>query len=574
MKKCKNDFFEKLDMEFLNMETSCEEEKEESDMLDYINQAYHQQPIKKSNRYVDFDKIIKECEVFDDSDEYEQDLFDYVELESLADTLDNIELQTQEEATNLWDSKEKEEESEESIEENNIFIKKMTKTPAPKKEMRMANLIAKLIKSEYELIYYNGNLRKYNQIYYERYSEDAFKMDVLMLYEDEENKDVFRGETLSISNLKEGYEFLKLNVMLESREIDLAAKVHKDACKIAFNNGIFDCHKKKLKKHSPKHYVLFCCDATYEPGHMLNDSESFNKLCGAAPKGEEKYLAKLLLEYAGYSMTRIIRKVFLVLGTAPNSGKSIFCDFLRCVLGENNTTNFMLSDFSDKYVMADISNSCLAIAAESEPGFLDKKAVNKIKILTGESTFRTRQIYKESVVLENFCKLIISTNFPIEIRKEDEAFFNRMLIAPFLNSTSLNMQDCDLYNKLLADRDIILSLAADAFAKVIEKNYKFTESPTSLLMKRDWKGRTQSNSTIVLFAEEYLKFDTDESTVTRDIYNKYHDFCENNGYSIEYSHSQFTSELKELYDLEATRKRDPNRDGKSEKALKNVTLKN
>ena len=37
MKKCKNDFFEKLDMEFLNMKTSCEEEKEESDMLDCIN---------------------------------------------------------------------------------------------------------------------------------------------------------------------------------------------------------------------------------------------------------------------------------------------------------------------------------------------------------------------------------------------------------------------------------------------------------------------------------------------------------------------------------------------------------
>ena len=558
----KDDSFEELEKTFENMSQVC-------DLNNFIEKTYSQQ-FGQSVQTVDIEKIVEEIDKnTDDMWENEEDL--YIELEKELE-LERVILESQAQNDNLRKVNEKEK-GDNTEKESAFLTKKGLQNISTSASVRIANLIAEMIKNEYVIIFYNGSLRKYNQIYYELYSEDAFKMDVLMLNEDEKSRVFWGGECPSISNMREAYELLRLKAMLDCREMDLATKVRKNACKIAFTNGIFDCHKKKLKKHSPKHYVLFCCDAKYESGHILNDSQAFNKLCMAAPKGEEEDMAKLLLEYTGYSMTRLIRKVFLVLGTAPNSGKSVFCDFLRCVLGENNSTNFLLTDFSDKYVMADISNSCLAIAAESEPGFLDKKAVNKIKVLTGENSFRTRQIYKESVVLENFCKLIISTNFPIELKKEDEAFFQRMLVAPFVKSTPFHKQDRDLFGKLLEDKDIILSMAADAFAEVIENNYVFTESPTSLSWKEQWSGRRCSQNSIVLFAENRLEFGTDESTVSLDIYKEYEQFCDQNGYSVEYNHSRFTEELKELYVLESTRKRDPNRGGKSEKAIKNVSLK-
>lgn len=122
------------------------------------------------------------------------------------------------------------------------------------------------------------------------------------------------------------------------------------------------------------------------------------------------------------------------------------------------------------------------------------------------------------------------------MRKSNKAFWERMVIVPFLNSVRKENQDKNLLDKLWSERDGIVSKAMLAGRELILNNYIFPECLESERMKTEW---SKNNShTILTFVEQCCDLVNPQArTFTRQLYSKYLEYCSENYVECETSNA-------------------------------------
>ena len=125
-----------------------------------------------------------------------------------------------------------------------------------------------------------------------------------------------------------------------------------------------------------------------------------------------------------------------------------------------------------------------------------------MKLLTGERELNIEKKGIDAAMEKTNCKLVFATNSPIVVEKMDQAFFDRMMVVPFMHSIDRADQDLNLTEKLLSEKDSIVSYAVQNYAHdLMESNYSFCEPELAREMKTSWINSHRSS--LDLFVEEY-----------------------------------------------------------------------
>lgn len=203
--------------------------------------------------------------------------------------------------------------------------------------------------------------------------------------------------------------------------------------------------------------------------------------------GGDKSIQALIESMIGYLMLpEQDAKVFFILGTAPDSGKSALGHFLQRLFGTENCSAVSLHSLRSEFALAPIIGKKLNISMDLPADSLKDSAVGNIKSVTGDDLICINVKYEPHVQQRVMAKFVFGTNSPIILDKPDPAFYNRMIYIPFMHSIPKNQQRKNLLEELWAERDGIVQRGVLAARKLIENNYEFPRCKRADNMVRKW----------------------------------------------------------------------------------------
>ena len=181
--------------------------------------------------------------------------------------------------------------------------------------------------------------------------------------------------------------------------------------------------------------------------------------------GGDKELQAYLQRMVGYALTGSTREhaLFFLYGTGAN-GKSVFVNTIATILGDY-ATNAPMDTFmetrTDRHPtdMAGLRGARFVAAIETEQG--RRWAESKVKSLTGGDKISARFMRQDFFEFFPHFKLFVAGNHKPAIRNIDEAMKRRLHLIPFTVTIPPDRRDKHLQQKLLAERDGILTWALE-----------------------------------------------------------------------------------------------------------------
>ena len=239
-------------------------------------------------------------------------------------------------------------------------------------------------------------------------------------------------------------------------------------------------------------------------------------------------------------------KKFFVFGTAPDSGKSVVGNLLEALLKTENLSFLPLDEFGGRFNLSVLVGKLLNLCMDLPDRAIPATAVSRIKQLTGRDALTVEKKYQHPFEYSNECKLVFGTNSPIRLTAKNEAFFRRMIVVPFTHSVPEEEQDTDLLEKLLLEKDAIVTKALKAAVKLYREDFKFPTLESSERMLKEW---TQMGvRSVRVFMEKCCVKTTERSdfVTTETAYQVYIDFCEDHDFKIA-DIKEFAKMMKEAF---------------------------
>ena len=176
---------------------------------------------------------------------------------------------------------------------------------------------------------------------------------------------------------------------------------------------------------------------------------------------------------------------------------------------------------------------------------LDNNSVQRLKQLTGDSKIDCEEKYVQSKTIEHHCKFLFASNHPIRLKYKDDAFYERLVLVPFIYSASNEEKDYNLPQKLWKERHAIATKAALAYHQLYNNNYIFKKPYIAEAMVNEWR-----NDGINYF---YQKFWEEKCEL------EYGQFLPtiSNGGDLGYDEEKinFSKTFRKLFNLENSKKR-------------------
>ncbi len=239
-------------------------------------------------------------------------------------------------------------------------------------------------------------------------------------------------------------------------------------------------------------------------------------------------------------------KAYFLLQGESNSGKSILGKFLEGYFPPELVTSLDISRLGGQYLPDALSTSCLNLSMDLPNGKMSDKSVAALKMLTGDDIITHEVKYKDAKPYRNKCKLVFSTNFPLDMQIYDQAFLNRTVCIPFTKSVPYKKQDSKLLDKLNAERPYITAKALALYYVLRENNFRFSGNDH---LKPKVTYRMDPNDIIKLFFTTHCETtDIDNDFVSaNDLYTEYLAFCRKNSMQALNSMPGFSQRLMYLY---------------------------
>lgn len=265
-----------------------------------------------------------------------------------------------------------------------------------------------------------------------------------------------------------------------------------------------------------------------------------------------------MLIYSYIFSQGIEAKKFFVFATAPDSGKNIIGNFLGKVLKDNNVANISLNDLGARFSLGNIGELALNINMDLPASEIDKKSVQAIKLLTGDPRIQCEEKYMQAKPVIHHCKFLFASNHPIKLKAQDEAFYKRMIVIPFLNSVDEKNRDYDLESKLWDERDAILTKAANAYGELCANNFVFQHCQIAEDMVSSWQGKDK-NALLYRFWGDRCSFSEEakERFIPTDkVFKVYQAYCESYGETVPDSELRnFSREFTQTFNLPKGKRR-------------------
>lgn len=337
--------------------------------------------------------------------------------------------------------------------------------------------------------------------------------------------------------------------------------------KVLFKNGLFDILSGERVEALKEEFVTLCINAKFKPRKYYETPvwDAFLDKCS----GGNIVVKRLIMSFLGYLLLPgNPAKNFFVLGPAPDSGKSLLAEFVRRLVSEEAVCAVAMDDFQNDFVLAQIAGKSINLAMDIPGGVISRKSASAIKMLTGRDLVTINAKNEHPYKYRNFAKLVFASNDPITTKESDSAFWERMIIIPFLNSIPKKEQDSELLDKLWEERDGIVNQAVFFARELLENGFQFPGCPVAEVMKRNWiSGRCPE---LASFVKTHCRLDERAWCPSFELHSSYCDYCRAEGYEPP-NLQIFSQTLCGAYGLKSVRH---SVQGTQYRGISGITLKN
>ena len=398
------------------------------------------------------------------------------------------------------------------------------KTPSQSKSSeRKTGLyeMERAINDKATLIRHDGGLYYYTGKYYAAIRSD---IELLELIRSKISSSAFA--VTSIKPFQDLMMFFKTNPNLTPHKYH--NKLMKARRLVALKNGVLNISTLELMDFDPKHLLFHIVDASWTT-HQY--PKTFLKFLRQSCNYDEE-IVRLTTEVIGYLLSGSNQaKAFFVIGIAPDSGKSTLASLIKRLIGEEFVCSVEPNKIHERFALGSTRGKILNLALDIPQGRLCSAAVSKIKAITGNDSISIEEKYMRLENTVSSLRFLFGTNHPISLSPSsegDDAFWNRLVVIPFLKSVNPKDKDPTLLDKLWEERDAIVSYCLKSYQAVLNNDFTFSYCRASLDIKESWRHEDVSLVSFANFWRDCVEVtgDMNDQIYSQTLYEKYTCFCQ------------------------------------------------
>lgn len=298
----------------------------------------------------------------------------------------------------------------------------------------------------------------------------------------------------------------------------------------------------EIKEHSKRYLFLNFINARYlEDNEYDFENSRFRSFIESLANNDEE-LMRLIRQVMGYCFSNLnnAKKAFIFYGKS-NTGKSVLLNLLIKICGENNVSNIELQNLNKRENIATLYGKKLNVCNELPDYKMTDTGIFKA-LVSDNDKVTGKALYNNPFSFYNKAKLVFACNNMPSLNSNKsldyDAFFNRLIIIPCLNSTPSHKQDKNLFKKLLKEKDLIFTWAMGGLQEYIDNENQFIEPKLTKKFMREY---VASVSMVDSFIKERCKYKDSEYSFKYEVEELFIDYY---GYQKETMPKE--SELKEL----------------------------
>ena len=281
--------------------------------------------------------------------------------------------------------------------------------------------------------------------------------------------------------------------------------------KVVLQNGVIDIRSGLLEGFDAAKPYYYELSANYLEVHDWRlYTPAFDKLISDACGGDRESI-QMIIQVLGMLLIPDPYKKFPVVGPASNSGKSVlFGGLLEEILPRSRFSHVATSELKDKFALGNAEDMLLISCLDVDMDTVSAAAAGVIKRATGEEVISVQDKYKPRKDIEVRFKFVFGTNGAFCPQKDDAGWQNRILAVPFIHETPEKEMDMHLLDKLLEEKDAIVTKVLRAMASAIteEGELQVRESELSIKLKASW---TTPNTCFDEFMSEMIEVTGEEA---------------------------------------------------------------
>lgn len=275
---------------------------------------------------------------------------------------------------------------------------------------------------------------------------------------------------------------------------------------------------------SPKYFATGSIVGNFDP-RLRDNHPWFDKFLLDATGGDMELIQRIW-EFVAYviSPEYRLRIIFCLIGVG-GAGKSLLLSIIQELLSPSLVTNMSIKNLlGSRFATSELANKRVCIASDEGDFHFSNSDAALLKRISGGGELMTADVKcHNQISFTVTSKIVIASNHAIHTSAAmiDPYLKGRMFVIPFVNSIPQELQDPDLKNKILAERDSIITDAYFIFQELRAKNYSFTGNNEKYEEMAYIVTKKTTDNQLMLFCQEYCIFDEKNFTQTETLYETF-----------------------------------------------------
>ena len=318
---------------------------------------------------------------------------------------------------------------------------------------------------------------------------------------------------------------------------------------INFKNGILNLLSGKLEPHNPKWFSTIQIPCDYNPLLTLDNAPYFKKFTEDL-FGDDVEARCFVFEYMGAILSNIkgwrFKKLLMLIGVG-NTGKTLLLELIQNLLGKENCVSIDFKKMNERFGTAPLYGKRLN--GVGDLAFVELEEINTIKELTGGDTLSAEFKGKDSFNFQYNGFIWCNGNrLPYFRGDRGKHVYERFCIVNCDNAIPPEKRDAKLLEKMLNEKEAIVSVLIEHLINVLPQGYRFTEGE-SIRIARD-KYEIENNS-LLTFVKECC--DLTGETPRPEFNTYYETWCKTNEIRAERDKER-RQQLLDIFHIEAHKK--------------------
>jgi len=365
---------------------------------------------------------------------------------------------------------------------------------------------------------------------------------------------------VSNSQIREVVKRIRFSPQLQ---ISLSDDFWKGQMYVNLVNGIYDIFQQKLVPVRSEYKFDYFINIQYIPNSNLEDAPIFKHYVQTSV-GMEQY--ECLMRVLGYCLSSLTkgRKAFVFYGIGK-TGKSTILNVLEAVIGGGLVSHEPFHTMSNERSKAHYEGKRINISRETSTK-VNRNEESFKSLISCECTTGSEKFEKQKDFIPTL-SFIFAGNTDLKFAHMDDAVLDRLVYLIFNKEIPEDRIDLDLEEKLLAEKDVIFSIALDSLKGLIKDKYDFKMTPIAEDHIRHRRFLIHSAES---FLTEKCKLSQNGKVSKASLYDAYISFCNANALKPD-GRNTFYDKVRS-FDASITDGRAPDSTGNSVQGFHGIAL--